>query len=93
MVMLEACLFFHYAYHVLLTRLFQTLTGKIPFWYMIDVQAVLGVAYRNEKPKQNLYPSFPYDQGCWDIMRRCWHGDPSQREKMPGLMQSLKDLT
>ena len=72
---------------------FRLLRGGIPFWYLIDVQAVMGVAYGNEKREQNLYPTFPHDQGCWDIMRRCWHVDPSQREEMPGLLQSLNVLT
>lgn len=71
----------------------ETLTGKIPFWYMIELQAANAVAYGNEKPKQKRYPAFLHDQSCWDIMRRCWHIDPSQREKMPGLLQSLNDLT
>ena len=59
---------------------------------MIELQAAMAVSYRNEKPNQTLYPNFPYDKSCWDIMRRCWHVDPSQREEMPGLLQSLNAL-
>jgi len=70
----------------------ETLTGKIPFWYLSELQAAMAVSYSNEKPDQNRYPTFDHDQSCWGIMRRCWHVDPSQREGMPGLLKSLNDL-
>ena len=56
---------------------------------MIDLQAAMAVAYRNEKPDQSFYPSFPHDKSCWEIMKRCWDYDPSRREEMDRLLQLL----
>ena len=59
---------------------------------MFELEALMAVTYGNERPNQNRYPTFPHDESCWDIMRRCWHVDPSQREEMPGLLKSLNAL-
>jgi len=67
----------------------ETLTGKPPFFGMNELQAATAVAYKHEKPDQNRYPAFPHHNTCWQIMRECWHKDPSRRQEMCNLLQYL----
>ena len=56
---------------------------------MIELQAKDAIAFRKEKPDRYRYPRFPHDENCWEIMERCWHYEPSQRQEMHCLLQSL----
>ncbi|KIK04447.1 hypothetical protein K443DRAFT_416579 [Laccaria amethystina LaAM-08-1] len=70
----------------------ETLSGKQPFFHMNELQAATAVAYKHEKPDQNRYPAFPHNDTCWQIMGKCWHKEPSQREEMCKLLQYLNAL-
>ena len=95
MVMLEVSVFWmhHILYIYLYTQLLQTLSEKPPFFHMNELQASTTVAYKHGKPDQARYPAFPHDNACWQIMRKCWHWESLQREKMCNLLQDLNKLT
>ncbi|KAJ6542910.1 kinase-like domain-containing protein [Mycena capillaripes] len=58
----------------------QILSGKVPFYDLVDHAIVFAVAIRKSQPKQPIpWPATPVHSSLWELMQDCWNYDPVSR--------------
>ncbi|KAG8915980.1 hypothetical protein FRC00_002195 [Tulasnella sp. 408] len=67
----------------------ETMTDKCPFWKIKkDIAVINQVLYKKQTPSQEDHPSLE-DPALWDLLRRCWKCEPSERPTMIEVCKKL----
>ncbi|KAG9041114.1 hypothetical protein FS837_012725 [Tulasnella sp. UAMH 9824] len=59
----------------------ETMTDKFPFWKIAnDVQVLTEVVFKKQTPSLEDHPGM--EEAIWELLRRCWNYEPSDRPTM-----------
>ncbi|KAG8937735.1 hypothetical protein FRC00_001292 [Tulasnella sp. 408] len=59
----------------------ETMTDKCPFWKIPNVVGVIAaVVFKKQTPSPEDHPGM--DEASWELLRRCWNYEPSDRPYM-----------
>ncbi|KAG9048475.1 hypothetical protein FS837_012784 [Tulasnella sp. UAMH 9824] len=66
----------------------ETMTGKCPFWKITNVVGVITqVVSKKQTPSQEDHPGM--EEASWELLRRCWNYEPSDRPHMVDVCNML----
>jgi serine/threonine protein kinase len=76
-----------YGVGLLISELRQILTGKRPFYRIVDDCAVIPAVLNGRLPERKEYREV--NEGMWRVLELCWNKDPIQRPSMEYLRERL----
>lgn len=70
--------------------MYQTLTGKRPFWKKRNNNVIILSIARDETPDPSEYPELLSTDPLWNLMKRCWDPEPTQRPIMSQIVAEVR---
>jgi len=68
----------------------EILTGKIPFFSVVNDMSVMFKVLNGKRPERKSYPQDTFSDIMWGILIDCWNQDPEERPDMRTVIQRLE---